>query len=200
MSRKDFYVFRHGETDLNKQKRWQGSGMDFDLNANGIAQAQGLVEKLRDKDLEIIYSSPLKRAFHTAEVVGEALHIPVVVEKDLRECFYGEAEGQLIVDLQRDIPEVVNNWANPDYWDIRFPEGESKKEALTRVLNVLSKLTSEDFKTMGIAIHGGTMAAMLNHWCFEFDKLPNCAAFHLVYENGKWFVEGDISKKQNLPG
>lgn len=192
MNRKDLYVFRHGETDLNKKKRWQGSGMDFDLNANGISQAEGLVEKLRDKDLEIIYSSPLKRAFHTAEVVGDALHIPVVVENDLRECFYGTAEGQLIADLQRDVPEIVDNWANPDYWDIRFPEGESKKEALIRVLNVLSKLTSEDFKTMGIAIHGGTMAAMLNHWHFEFDKLPNCAAFHLVYENGEWFIEGDI--------
>lgn len=192
MSRKDFYVFRHGETDLNKMKRWQGSGMDFDLNANGISQAQKLVEKLRDKDLEIIYSSPLKRALHTAEVVGNALHIPVVMKEDLRECFYGEAEGQLIADLQRNVPEVVNNWSNPDFWDIRFPQGESKKEALTRVLNVLSKLTFEDFKVAGIAIHGGTMSALLNYWNFEFDKLLNCAAFHLVFEDENWRIEGNI--------
>ena len=49
--RKDFYVFRHGETELNKQKRWQGSGMDYDLNENGVKQAQGLIEKLKDNCL-----------------------------------------------------------------------------------------------------------------------------------------------------
>ena len=44
--RKDFYVFRHGETELNRQKRWQGSGMDYDLNETGIKQAEELLEKL----------------------------------------------------------------------------------------------------------------------------------------------------------
>ncbi len=192
MSRKDFYIFRHGETDLNKQKRWQGSGMDYALNETGVAQAQGLVEKLRDKGLDIIFSSPLKRARQTAEVVAEALDVPVEVQDDLRECFYGDAEGQLIADLQCDVPEIVNNWSNPDYWDIRFPQGESKKEALDRVLNVLAKLAEGDFKTAGVAIHGGTMSAMLNHWHYDFDKLANCAAFHLVYEDGGWRIEGDI--------
>lgn len=85
--RKDFYVFRHGETDLNKQKGWQGSGVDYDLNEAGVMQARSLVEKLRDKNLQIIFSSPLKRAKHTADTVAEAIHVPVVVKKDLRECF-----------------------------------------------------------------------------------------------------------------
>ena len=58
--RKDFYVFRHGETDLNKQKRWQGSGEDYDLNATGVAQAELAVNKLKEKKLEVIFSSPLK--------------------------------------------------------------------------------------------------------------------------------------------
>ena len=192
MSRKDFYIFRHGETELNKQKRWQGAGMDYALNETGVSQAQGLVEKLRGKGLEVIYSSPLKRARQTAEVVAEALNVPVEIKDDLRECFYGDAEGQLITDLQRDVPEIVNNWNHPDYWDIRFPRGESKKEALDRVLSELLKLTSEDFNTAGIAIHGGTMSAMLNYLHYDFDKLANCAAFHLVYEDGCWSMEGDI--------
>lgn len=190
--RKNFYVFRHGETELNKQKRWQGSGMDYDLNETGVVQAQSLVEKLKDKGLEVIFSSPLKRAFQTAEVVGKALNIPIIVKPDLRECYYGDAEGQLIADLQKQVPEIVNNWANPEYFDIRFPNGESKKEALNRVLTELLKLTSEDFNTMSIAIHGGTMAAMLNYLYYDFDKLANCAVFHLVYENGAWSVDGNV--------
>ena len=70
--RKDFYVFRHGETELNRQKRWQGSGTDCDLNAAGVRQAEELLEKFRGKKLEVIFSSPLIRARHTAEVVGAA--------------------------------------------------------------------------------------------------------------------------------
>lgn len=191
--RKDFYVFRHGETDLNKQKRWQGSGMDYDLNQTGTEQAELAVEKLKDKGIEVIFSSPLKRALHTAEIAGQTLHVPVKIENDLRECFYGDAEGQLIADLERDVPEIVNNWYHPDYWDIRFPNGESKREALNRVLAVLEKLKNEKFKTIGIAIHGGTMAALLNYFKVPFDKIPNCGAFHLVYDKEKgWFVVGNV--------
>lgn len=190
---KDFYVFRHGETDLNKEKRWQGSGMDYDLNETGVAQAEIAVEKFQNKGIEIIFSSPLKRAKHTAEIIGQALDVSVEVENDLRECFYGDAEGRLITDLQRDVPEIVNNWSHPGYWGIRFPNGESKREALDRVLAALDKLKNLEYKTMGIAIHGGTMAALLNYFDVKFDKIPNCGTFHLVYDDEKgWFVDGGV--------
>lgn len=189
---KDFYVFRHGETDLNLQKRWQGSGMDFDLNENGVAQAQGLVKKLQDKKIEKIYSSPLIRAKHTAEVVAQELNIPMEVRSDLRECFYGDAEGELIVNLQTYFPDIVNNWSNPNFWDIRFPNGESKKEALDRVLAEIQRLKSLPYTVMGIAIHGGTMGAMLNFFDVPFEKLQNCACFHLVCEGDHLAIEGDI--------
>ena len=89
----DFYIFRHGETDINKQKRWQGSGTDVDLNETGRVQAACLFDKLKDKKLEIIYSSPLIRAYHTAQIAAKPLGIEVVKFPDLRECHYGVAEG-----------------------------------------------------------------------------------------------------------
>ena len=190
--RKEFYVFRHGETDLNLQKRWQGSGMNYDLNQTGILQAQGLIEKLKDKHLEIIFSSPLLRAYHTAQVVGKALHLEVVVKDDLRECFYGDAEGQLIADLQKSCPEIVNNWNKPQYMNISFPNGERKDVALKRVWAVLDELKNLPYNCMGIAIHGGTMAAMLNRLNFSFEKIPNCAAFLLVWDGLSWKMEGNL--------
>ena len=69
--RKDFYIFRHGETDYNAQKRWQGQGIDIDLNKTGLKQAEDLAEKMQHLGLEIIYSSPLKRARQTAEFVAK---------------------------------------------------------------------------------------------------------------------------------
>ena len=190
--KKEFYVFRHGETDLNLQKRWQGSGMDYDLNETGVLQAQSLIEKLKDKNLEIIFSSPLLRAKHTAKVVGESLHLEVIVIDDLRECFYGDAEGQLITDLQNSCPEIVNNWNKPQFMDIAFPKGERKDVALKRVWNVLDKLKKLSYNRMGIAIHGGTMAAMLNKLSFSFDKIPNCAAFLLVWNGSSWQMERNL--------
>ena len=190
--RKEFYVFRHGATDLNKRQCWQGSGMDYDLNEEGLTQASLLAQKLQGLKIEAVFSSPLKRALHTAEIVAGVLGVPVFVRQDLRECFYGAAEGQLIVDLKKNVPEIVNNWAHPDFWDIRFAGGESKKEALERVLKVFDDLRQEDHAVMGIAIHGGTMGALLNYWGYDFTSIPNCAAFLLLYENGQWRMGSDL--------
>ena len=64
--RKDFYIFRHGQTDYNKEHRWQGCGIDVDLNEEGLGQAERLAQKLEPYGLEHIYSSNLQRALHTA--------------------------------------------------------------------------------------------------------------------------------------
>ncbi len=189
---KYFYIFRHGETELNKQKRWQGSGMDYDLTELGIAQARDLAQKLQGKGIEKIYSSPLIRALHTAQEVGKVLNVEVEVRQNLRECFYGKAEGMLIVDLQKQVPEIVNNWQNPNFMDIRFEGGESKKEALNRVLAELKKISQEPQTTVGIAVHGGTMAALLNYFGFTFDKIPNCGVFCLEVGKDMTKVVGEI--------
>ena len=189
---KYFYIFRHGETELNKQKRWQGSGMDYDLTELGIAQARDLAQKLQGKGIEKIYSSPLIRALHTAQEVGKVLNVEVEVRQNLRECFYGKAEGMLIVDLQKQVPEIVNNWQNPNFMDIRFEGGESKKEALNRVLAELKKISQEPQTTVGIAVHGGTMADLLNYFGFTFDKIPNCGVFCLEVGKDMTKVVGEI--------
>ena len=188
---KDFYIFRHGETELNRRRRWQGSGTDYDLTEDGVSQAEELSAKLAGKGIEVIYSSPVLRARHTAEIAARMLKVPVKTEADLRECFYGEAEGRPIAELQKEMPEIVNNWSRPG-GDLRFPGGESRQEALERVLAVLRRLEGESFRTAGVAVHGGTMAAMLNHFGYKFDKIPNCAVFRLHFENGEGTVEGNL--------
>lgn len=186
--RKDFYIFRHGETDLNKLNCWQGSGMDYDLNETGVLQGQQLPLKLAGRGLQVIFSSPLKRAKHTADITGEKLGIPVVVENDLRECFYGDAEGQPLEKFA----EYIKAWQDPENMQAALPNGEVKGEALARVLAVLDRLKNSSYQVMGIAIHRGTMINLLNHYHFKFDGIPNCGVFHLVYEDGQWWVEGNI--------
>ena len=70
--RKDFYIFRHGETEFNLQHRQQGSGIDMELTAKGQEQAIALAQKLARCNLDVIFSSPLKRAVQTAQTVAKA--------------------------------------------------------------------------------------------------------------------------------
>jgi len=88
-----FWFLRHGETDWNAQGISQGN-VDIPLNATGIAQARSAAQKLRHRGIATIVASPLSRARVTAEYVGEALGLPVAIDRDLREVSFGVQEGQ----------------------------------------------------------------------------------------------------------
>ena len=69
VDKKEFFLFRHGQTDWNLKKRCQGH-TDIPLNKNGIKEAEELSIKLESTPLQVIYSSDLKRAVETAEVIS----------------------------------------------------------------------------------------------------------------------------------
>ena len=84
---------RHGETDWNAEGRLQGH-TDRPLNEYGRRQAQALADRLAaGAPVDAIYASDLARAKETAEIVGERLGLPVVVDADLREKHWGNWEG-----------------------------------------------------------------------------------------------------------
>ena len=180
---KSFYVFRHGQTDLNLQERLQGSGMDVPLNETGRQQAETLVRKFKDIPLEVIYTSPLLRARQTAEALHRAYGVPVIESAQLRECFYGDAEGQPISDLKLRYPDVYPYLTTPGVWDIHFPGGESKRETMERVLTELFHIArTAPESVIGVSIHGGTMAALLNHFDYPFETISNVAVISLLYD------------------
>lgn len=190
--RKDFYIFRHGQTNYNLEKRWQGSGIDTELNSEGISQARGLIDKLADSGIEIIYSSALKRAMKTAEIVAEAMGLKVKIIENLREGSFGEAEGMTKSDVAVKYPEIYNAWYDDycDHWDIAFPGGETKKEMQTRMLSVLEELLSGKENIIGIASHGSSIRYLLLGFGLRVGKMENTALYHIVYEDGAWSVEG----------
>ena len=90
---KNFYIFRHGETDYNLQRIWQGQKCDTELNQNGIEQACSLAERLAEKNIEIIFSSPLKRADKTADILAGKIEKPKFVVDALKEASLRVLEG-----------------------------------------------------------------------------------------------------------
>ena len=88
---KIFFV-RHGQTDWNIQNRLQGS-VDIPLNPTGINQAHILADKLNSIHFDLIISSPLSRALHTANIINENRNIPLMTETSLLERSFGCLEG-----------------------------------------------------------------------------------------------------------
>lgn len=87
------FIIRHGETDWNVQNRCQGVS-DTTLNTNGLEQAQAIANRLRLEHFDAIISSPLKRALITAQQIAKYhIHIPFLIEENLREIAFGEWEG-----------------------------------------------------------------------------------------------------------
>src|SRR5581483_11305534 len=109
-------LVRHGETDWNAERRWQGHA-DVPLNARGREQARALAEELAGESIDAIYSSDLSRAQDTADIVGARLDVPVVVDPDLREIDVGPVEG-----LTAEESAAFEGW-----------QGEPKEAHLVRV-------------------------------------------------------------------
>ena len=188
--RKDFYIFRHGETDCNREERWQGRGIDFPLNENGVAQAKALNSKLKDLGLEIIYSSPLKRAKQTAEIVAEKLGLKVCFLDELTEGCLGIVEGMKKEDIKQMDPERWEEWYGDNMiMSTRWPGGESKLEMQQRMFKGFEKMLKAPEKVIGVASHSGSMRYFFLAFGYGPHKMPNTALYHLLYEDGNWTLE-----------
>jgi probable phosphoglycerate mutase len=100
-------LVRHGETDWNQEGRVQGSGSDRELTETGKQQAESIGLKLRQERIQAIYSSPLRRALDTAQVIARHHQVEVQIEPSLNEIYAGELEGIPIKKLGSYLSELV---------------------------------------------------------------------------------------------
>lgn len=139
---------RHGQTDWNVLGKIQGQ-TDIELNETGIKQAETTREKLLDYDIDLILTSPLKRAKKTAEIIGKDRNIPIKVEDRLVERKFGAFEGKTRQEFNLD-----------EIWDYKldkqYENMESVKQVCNRINTFLSNLkkTYSD-KTILLVTHGG---------------------------------------------
>lgn len=188
--RKDFYIFRHGETDYNKQGRRQGQKIDAELNETGIAQAGELANGLVDLGIEMIYSSPLLRAKKTADIVGNRIGVAVEILEDLKEGCFGIFEGLLSSEIKEKYAKENKLWESMDEkdFDYALPLGESKREIAARMLRTLEGLLDEPYKKIAISTHGRITRLFLLTLGLNLEWMENGVFYHVVYEDGKWRV------------
>jgi broad specificity phosphatase PhoE len=155
-------LIRHGQTEWNRQGRWQGQA-DPPLNAMGRRQARRAALGLRAAGLDRLYSSDLRRALETADIIGVELGLAVVPDARLREINLGSWQGMLSTDIQAEYPDEFRRWHQSPL-AARPPDGESVYSLAARVLEAVSEITlRHQGRRIGIVAHELPVAAVLAH-------------------------------------
>ncbi|WP_180954252.1 histidine phosphatase family protein [Bacillus sp. M6-12] len=107
------YLTRHGQTEWNLARRMQGWG-NAELTSQGLQDAASLGKRLQDIHLDAIYTSTSKRAYHTAEIIAGNRNINIIKEDLFREMSFGDWEGRLIQEIEKEFPaEYKSFWETP---------------------------------------------------------------------------------------
>lgn len=169
MKIKTIYVIRHGETDWNKNQKFQGQ-TDIKLNETGREQALALRPVINSLQIESVYSSPLSRALETAQLATQDLKLSIHQDDRLREVNIGEAEGLTHPEINEKFgEEILLKWRSYDerLLDFRFPQGESKRQVMCRIRQVFLDIAQNSNRTsIAVFAHGMVMRAMT----FVFDS------------------------------
>ena len=155
-------LVRHGETDWNRERRWQGH-RDLPLTGLGEAQAAAVAERLAHERPDALWSSDLQRAWETAVIIGRACGLEPRSHPSLREVDVGSWEGLTAAEAAERDPESHARWlAGLTPWT----DGETYAAMGERVLAALERLCathpSADTRLV-IVTHGGPIRAVAGH-------------------------------------
>lgn len=189
MSKTHLLIVRHGETDWNRARRFQGS-IDIPLNDTGHQQAIRLARRLEKLTIDAIYSSDLQRCLQTVDPTAQAHGLEVIPTPTLRERNYGLFEGLTLAEIEERHPLVRAAWGrlDPDY---AIPGGESTRVLYARIVAAIHQIaTRHPGQTLLVVTHGGVLdmiyrAAMnLSLAQVRQCQIPNAAFNQITFEQG----------------
>lgn len=186
------HLARHGETDWNREGRWQGQ-MNTSLNERGREQARTLAESVRDEPIAAVYASDLDRAVETAQIVAQTIGVRVRRDGRLRELNFGRWEGLTTAEIEMRFPQEVARWRADG--GVAGGGGESYEQMGERVVAALREIAAtHPQEHVLVVLHGGPIRALLAHANgVTYDEqrrlrehLANCATVRVAVENGSF--------------
>jgi 2,3-bisphosphoglycerate-dependent phosphoglycerate mutase len=181
---------RHGETDWNRARRWQGHA-DRPLTARGRMQAADLAARLADIPLDAVYSSDLRRARETAEPVATTHGLKLVQLPELREVNVGSWQGLTRDEAEIRFPAGFERWREGGTgWD----DGESYGEMSARILAAVEGIANEHRGGRALivthggpirAIHGAALGMDVEAYRRIRPVEPNARLSAVCFENGR---------------
>ena len=181
------YLIRHGESTGDIEDRF-GGDYDDHLTEKGKQQAQELANKLKDRGIEIIYTSPKFRARETAEEVAKQLNVPIEEVENLRERNnYGILSGMTKNEAKEKHPidfEKISK--DKTYHDVT--DSESYDQIKERVLKVFKNILQSDHNTIAIISHGGVISTYVREFLSEGKniKLGDCSILEITKTGDKF--------------
>lgn len=206
----DLYITRHGETEWNLEGRLQGR-LDSPLTELGVNQARALGLKLRDEGIELIISSPSKRAVKTAEIINEYLNLSIKTDSGLLEMDLGSWQGLNSEEIKETSIENFDFfWNDPSRFNSDMTSGESFEDIISRVSNSLENIIlnyKNKYNKILIIGHGLVLKSIYlyiekkplkDFWKGEFMKQTNLNILR-VTNNKKYFIlKGDTSHLEEM--
>lgn len=187
------FLIRHGQTDWNIAHRAQGH-TNNPLNEKGIAQAKALAEKIGSchSDITALYSSDLDRAFLTAQITAEKLHLQVEKRPQLRERNNGSAEGlteeeeQALYGASEELLDQLYPHSQERWHYTSIPGAETYVELLQRAKDELIEIAMKHpGEKIAIFAHGEVLGVFLADLLGEVKpvSMPNCSIVEVHYHS-----------------
>lgn len=151
------FCVRHGQSEFNAEGRIQGQ-FDAKLSELGRSQAHRVAEALAVHPVEKVFTSPLSRAYQTAQVIAERLELPLEVIDDLQELNAGVFQGKLWSEVEAEYPEASKAWRSYDP-DFKIPQGESRRELMIRGTAALEAIREKEHECVVAVSHGAILGA-----------------------------------------
>ena len=151
------YLIRHGESIGNKLNLNQGQKNDFSLTEKGQEQSKKIAERLAKEKIDAIYTSDLKRAKETAQIIGGCHNIVPIADKRLRERDFGDLDDKknILKDWKAHVKKIVEEKGlNPE--EVKAPNGESDKDHWDRI---------QDFFNEKVTQHPNDTVVVIAHAC-----------------------------------
>jgi broad specificity phosphatase PhoE len=187
----ELLLVRHGETDWNRERRFQGHA-DPPLNDAGREQASELAENLAGEGIEAIYTSDLQRARETAEILAARFGSEVIALRELREIDVGDWQGLTWPEIEERHPDGAARWHRDGHgWD----GGETYDQLGERIVAALRGIAERHPGQRVLVVgHGGTVRATrafvegvpVAESRRRNPPIGNCEVFRVVTEDGTW--------------
>ncbi len=153
----ELILIRHGETDWNRELRFQGQ-VDVPLNEAGRVQARRVADRLGSEPIDHLYSSDLLRTRQTARPLATRSGRLVTELAGLREQNFGRIDGMRVADIQAQHPADWADWLRFDADHAFEGGGESTRSFYLRVQATLRQLAlAHPAETLGVVTHGGVL-------------------------------------------
>jgi alpha-ribazole phosphatase len=172
------WLIRHGTPD-DVNGRCYGH-QDVALSPEGKEQALDVSARLARESISQIYSSDLRRAFETANIIAEPHGLSVQTVPDLREMHFGDLEGLTYEEIQERRPDIFQLWMTCPT-ETQFPNGECFRDLNVRVMRALDQvLARHNGESIAIVAHAGVIRLLLGRAL----SIPDKEVFRLAQRYG----------------